>query len=297
MIPSAGNPMSSSPTSVGEVRSTNATRSGAANGVVVVTSRTNSSSLSERLALLANELGRSDRDWTILAEGNCSARLDDDLFFVKASGVRMSAAEPDGFVPLSIRTILNLVDDPDISDVQVQEYFSSVASEFGGRRPSVEALLHAVCLALPGVTTLAHTHPIAVNSILCSHRPELLVEGALFPDQIVILGPNPLLFPYADPGLELARAVRAALIASPSPTPKVLYVQNHGMFALGANDAEALQVTEMAVKVARIIIGASTVSEPAFMSPADVIRIDTRPDERYRRSVLAFSSSVEPVAL
>lgn len=40
------------------------------------------------------------------------------------------------------------------------------------RRPSVEAMLHAILLSIPEVQFIGHTHPVYTNSILCSVRAE-----------------------------------------------------------------------------------------------------------------------------
>lgn len=240
----------------------------------------------ERLAALARELGRPDRDWAILAEGNCSLLTTGNDLHVKASGAEMGTASERDFVNVPLGELLALIDDPKAGDVEVGRVFDAVAARSAGRRPSVEALLHAVCLELPGITVVGHTHPIPVNAILCSSQPTLLTDGALFPDQIVVLGTSPLLVPYVDPGLRLAQVVRRMLHERDSGVPRVMYLQNHGMFALGTSEVDVLQITQMAVKVARVLLGASSVGRPAFMDSAEVDRIDTRPDELLRRATL-----------
>jgi rhamnose utilization protein RhaD (predicted bifunctional aldolase and dehydrogenase) len=142
-----------------------------------------------------------------------------------------------------------------------------------------------VCLDRPGITVVGHTHPVAVNALLCSRHASLLTSGALFPDQIVVLGTNPMLIPYVDPGLRLAQEVRRRL-HDVELTPRVIYLRNHGMFALGASAAEVQQITAMADKVARVILGALAAGGPVFMEAAEVERIDTRPDELLRRAAL-----------
>jgi ribulose-5-phosphate 4-epimerase/fuculose-1-phosphate aldolase len=95
---------------------------------------------------------------------------------------------------------------------------------------------------------------------------------------------------YTDPGLELARLVRHELknfIAENGEAPKVIYLKNHGMFALGSSAEEVVQVTQMAVKCARILGGALSVGHPVYLSPTESARIDTRPDELLRRKALA----------
>ncbi|MEV8268680.1 class II aldolase/adducin family protein [Microbacterium sp. NPDC076911] len=174
-------------------------------------------------------------------------------------------------------------------DAEVDALFSEIAAR-EGRRPSVEALLHVVIYEATGAQVVAHSHPTSVNALLCSQRAELLVEGALFPDQIVVLGATPLLVPYIDPGIRLAREVRGLLrahIEKHGGAPRVIYLRNHGMFALGANAAEVLGATAMAQKCARALIGAESVGGVKFMPAEEVGRIDSRPDEKYRRALLA----------
>jgi hypothetical protein len=76
-------------------------------------------------------------------------------------------------------------------------------------------------------------------------------------------------------------------IARDGAPPKVVYLGNHGIFALGESAAEVLQITAMAVKVSRILGGAITIGGVRTLSENDVARIDGRPDEIYRRQVLA----------
>jgi len=104
-----------------------------------------------------------------------------------------------------------------------------------------------------------------------------------------VLGLAPLLVPYVDPGLQLAREVRRMLRERDAGVPRVIYLQNHGMFALGKSEAEVLQITEMAVKVAGVLLGAAQIGGVEYMDSAEAIRIDTRPDELMRRAVLEKS--------
>lgn len=243
----------------------------------------------ESITTLSRELGRADRDWAVLAEGNTSVASSDGAMLVKASGVSMAIAGFDDFVTVSIAEVLALVDADGGGDAEVSALFDAVAARSGGRRPSVEAILHAVCLDMPGVEAVGHTHPVAVNALLCSAGAEHLVAGSLFPDQIVVLGVNPMLVPYIDPGLRLAQAVRGMLrehITATGLPPRVIYLRNHGMFALGSSEVEVVQITEMAVKVSQVILGALAAGGPVFLDTDTVTRIDTRPDELLRRAAL-----------
>ena len=250
----------------------------------------------ETIVGLSRRLGEPARELVILAEGNTSLRTRPDAMLIKATGASMATASEHDFVEVDLREFDALIADPEAGDDDVRDVFAR-AITWGEGRPSVESLLHAVCHRLPGVTVAGHTHPIAVNGLLCSGRADLLVRGALFPDQIVVLGTSPLLLDYYDPGLSLARIadrrLRDHLQRTGSP-PKVIYLANHGMFAVGASAQEVLQITMMAVKVASILLATNAVGGPVYLSQADVDRIDTRPDEELRRKLLLREPSRQP---
>lgn len=239
---------------------------------------------------LTRTAGSPERHLAILAEGNTSLRTAPDRMLVKATGSSMRDASRDTFVEVDLPMYWNAIDaDAEGDDAYVRELFER-AKTWGAGRPSVESILHAVCQRLEGVEAVLHTHPAAVNGLLCSDRTELLTRGSLFPDQIVVMGRHPLLIPYIDPGLPLARAVSVALdrhIAQHGERPRVIYLQNHGIFALAGTAEETLSITEMTVKCAQVLGSALAFGEPVFLSDEHASRIDTRPDEIERRRLLA----------
>jgi rhamnose utilization protein RhaD (predicted bifunctional aldolase and dehydrogenase) len=234
-------------------------------------------------------LGDPQFDLVILAEGNTSVRTAADRMLVKASGSSMRTAGEQDFVEVDLTVFMDLINGGAASDDDVSAMLAAATIQ-GLKRPSVESLLHAVCLQVPGVNAVAHTHPTPVNALLCSSEASWLTEGSMFPDQIVVMGENQLMVPYVDPGLPLAQEVLASLSAHVhefGSHPKVIYLQNHGMFALGGNAEEALQITAMAVKSARVLIGALSIGMPTFLAKQNADRINTRPDENLRRKLLA----------
>jgi len=247
------------------------------------------------LVALSRTLGEPGRHLAILAEGNTSVRLDGDgpsgRMLVKASGAWLARLRRDDLVELRLAPLVALLNDEQAGDEEVTRAFTeaTITGDAPAPRPSVEALLHAVCLAETPARVVAHTHPVAVNGLLCSAAASLLGDGALFPDQIVVLGRHVLVVPYVDPGLPLARHVRDLMrdfATRHGTTPRVLFLRNHGIFALGASSAEALQITEMAVKVATVLQAAVAAGGAVFMTDAHGDRIDSRPDEHHRRRAL-----------
>ncbi len=242
----------------------------------------------DRLVALSRLLGDPVRNLAILGEGNTSIRMADGRMLVKASGASLGSAAEDDFVEVDPGALLALLDDPQADDGTVARAFAEVEARTG-RRPSVEAMLHAVCLELGGAGTVGHTHPVPVLAILCSPHAEALATEMLFPDQVVVLGRSPIYVPYVDPGLELARRVRDELranVAAHGEPPKAIYLGNHGLFALGRTPEEVVQVTEMAVKAALVLAGALAAGGVSALSAAAADRIHGRPDEHYRRAAL-----------
>lgn len=241
------------------------------------------------LAALSNWLGEPGRDLAILGEGNTSAALSPGRIAIKASGAGLRDVTEEHFVELDSHRTLELLNRDRLTDTELATELEAVTVA-GNRRPSIEAILHALAIEVAGATVAAHTHPVAVNRLLCSDRAESLVAGALFPDQVVVLGRHQVLVPYAEPGPPLARAVRDEIrrhLDAHGVPPKVLYLRNHGILALGESAREVMQITEMTVKVARILSGALAVGTPRYLTDAEADRIDGREDEHHRRRVLA----------
>jgi ribulose-5-phosphate 4-epimerase/fuculose-1-phosphate aldolase len=69
--------------------------------------------------------------------------------------------------------------------------------------------------------------------------------------------------------------------------PRVIYLRNHGLVVLGSSAVQALQLTEMADKVSRVLGATLTLGSVVPMTDESVERIDTRDDEQIRRAALA----------
>ena len=88
--------------------------------------------------------------------------------------------------------------------------------------------------------------------------------------------------------MPLARQVRDSIdryVDEYHEIPKVVLMQNHGLIALGRTAQQVEDITAMAVKAARVLIGAYALGGPRFLTAENVDRIHTRPDEAYRRKV------------
>ncbi len=244
----------------------------------------------DELIELSQRIGDPANDYVILGEGNTSARADEGSFWVKASGNELRTIESAGFVRVLFEPLLALLGGPELDDQETRDaLIAAKADPEAPGHPSVETALHAICLKLPGVNFIGHTHPTPVNMITCSAAFETAIRGRLFPDEIVVCGPAPAVVPYVDPGLPLAlevkRRVEAYLDTFGEP-PKTILMQNHGLIALGSTARQVENITAMAVKTARVLVGTYALGGPHFMSPEAVSRIYTRPDEHYRQKII-----------
>ncbi len=243
-----------------------------------------------QLINLSNHLGTPANDYVILAEGNTSARIDAETFWVKASGAQLDGCSADQFVRIQSSPVLSLLDSGEHDDEHIRQTLSDARVEGDSDlRPSIETFLHAVCLELDKVNYVGHTHPTTINSITCSKTYPEAMAGRIFPDEVVVCGAHPLLMPYVDPGLPLARVLRDELnrhIEAHGEPPKAVYLQNHGFMALGANIKQVQSITAMAVKVARTLIGTYALGGPTYLTSEQIQRINDRPDVHYRQRVL-----------
>ncbi|RYG34239.1 class II aldolase [bacterium] len=231
------------------------------------------------VAEMGAALGETSERLAMLAEGNGSGREDDGTFWIKASGKSMATGNPADLVQVRFEPILAALEE-DLDDTAVRERLDASRVDPTAPRPSVETFMHAVLLALPGIRYVAHTHPEALLALLCTDRAREEAGRRYFPDEVVLCGPESPYVPYVDPGLTLARTIRDTLAGR--EMPRTIWLENHGLIAIGETTGQCIGATRMAEKAARIRAMGAT--RP--LSEADVARIGGRPDEHHRQRQL-----------
>ena len=267
------------------------------------------------LVNMTRALGEPAMDYVIIGEGNTSRRIDDDRFYVKASGHQMHNISEAGFVAVQLAPMLAMLDNPP-QTLSEQKHITqsavlppnslggtegglanrpnSLGEAEGGLSPSIEASFHAMLLHDCGVQFVGHTHPTAINQIMCSDYAADFATKRRFPDEVVLYGPRSALVPYADPGLPLALVMRERVrefMEAHGEAPKLILLANHGMIALGDTPAEILNITAMAVKAARIHLGALLTGRPIYLPDDEIWHLYRRPDEIYRRQLFVEDDS------
>jgi rhamnose utilization protein RhaD (predicted bifunctional aldolase and dehydrogenase) len=241
----------------------------------------------DQLVRMSLNLGKPENEYVILGEGNTSAKVDDATFYVKQSGSYLADATADSFVQVRFDPALAVLDEGDLTDDEIKSrLLAARVDSFTAARPSIETVFHAFLLTLPGVRFVGHTHPTAVNSILCSKRAKEIVGGRIFPDEIVYCGIEPVYLEYIDPGPPLAKAIRKAsleFLDKQGIPPRVILMQNHGFIGLGATAQEVEAITAMWVKTCKVLAGTYIFGGPRYFTKDNIDRIYTRPDEAYRK--------------
>jgi rhamnose utilization protein RhaD (predicted bifunctional aldolase and dehydrogenase) len=239
------------------------------------------------LLSLSHEFG--SRGLVILGEGNVSGRLSESTFLVKASGTSLETLVEGNLTECRFDRLLPFLDDKPVSDPEVETGLLAGRVDPGALKPSVETFFHAFLLSLPDVRFVGHTHPIAVNQILCSSHAREFTRQRQCPDEVVCCGPVSLLIPYVDPGLALAKKIRDELATfqeQHGKPPRVILLENHGVITLGSSMQAVRAAMLMTVKAAEIYVGAQRLGNIAHLPAKEVTRIESRQDEEYRRKML-----------
>lgn len=160
----------------------------------------------------------SDPDLVLAGGGNTSMK-ENGILTVKASGCSLAAVTEDNFVRLDMAKLMPIFKKnyPDDDRQREKMYLADVsAAKLPGqedRRPSVEALLHAL---FPQRYVL-HLHPALVNGLTCGAGGKR-IAAELFPSAIWV--------DACRPGYTLAKYLSDLI----TPETDTVLLQNHGVF-------------------------------------------------------------------
>jgi rhamnose utilization protein RhaD (predicted bifunctional aldolase and dehydrogenase) len=230
------------------------------------------------LQILAVELGREDRGLALFGEGNVSARASDQTFWVSASHSFLGQTEKEDLVECRFDKVLSLLDRTSLEEAGVSLGLAEARIKETEKKPSSESLFHAYLLTLPGVSFVAHTHPISVNQIICSGRAKEFAENRMFPEEIIQCGASSLFVPYKDPGLPLAQSLRRLCegYIQKHGVPRVILLENHGAIVLGSSAHAVLNATLILEKAAQIWNGAANLGGPKYLHIDHIRRIQEK---------------------
>lgn len=176
--------------------------------------------------------------------GNTSAKLQNGLMAIKASGYRLKDITPRAaYAVLSydaLRAFYGAHEPGDFEDAEKAGAAEAKAAtrEIEGLpalRPSVEAGFHSIL-----DTYVAHSHSVYANLVACAMDARALLRQALEPADYGFG-----LVPYVDPGARLTFSIRdelARVRRETGKTPAVILMENHGLIVHGDDPDEVLRI-------------------------------------------------------
>ncbi len=171
-------------------------------------------------------------EYVLAGGGNTSCKTAETLW-IKPSGTTLGGLTMESFVAMDRAALGRLYaaetpSEPAAREELVKDMMAAAVRPETPGRASVEAPLHDSLSAV----FVVHTHPSAVNGLTCALGGKA-AAARLFPDA--------LWMPYVDPGYTLCMAVRQAIQAykaEKGAEPRVLLLENHGIFVCGDTAAE-----------------------------------------------------------
>ena len=177
----------------------------------------------------------SDPDLVLHGGGNTSIKApfadvtgaSPDTLFVKGSGWNLATIERQGFAPLDLSRLLDLLALDSLSDTDMMRELKASSLDPDAPTPSVESLLHAY---IPH-QAVQHSHADAIVSMTNLGDGEECVRQ-VFGDSVVVI-------PYVMPGFDLAKAVTVRWPDQAHDRTIGMVLLNHGLFTFGETTAEA----------------------------------------------------------
>lgn len=223
---------------------------------------------------LSNFYG-SDSKFVLAGGGNTSFK-DEKFLYVKPSGVTLADIEEANFVKMDRQAVrkvfeLDATIASDMREAIVKKMMADAVCFDSTGRPSVEAPLHELMPA----TFVVHLHPAEVNGMTCGVEGRQLC-AELFPEALWI--------DYIDPGFTLAKKVfdeSEAYKAAKGTAPKVIFLQNHGVFVAGDSEDEIRAAySSIMQKLAARYSSAGIKAEVAFGDMDETFALENAPKLR-----------------
>ena len=175
--------------------------------------------------------------------GNSSVKITDTKMLIKASGFLLSDVnENKGYSKVDFCRVAKILKDKSITDeidktkreVLVKKLIEDATLD-KNNRPSIETLLHSSLYKY----TL-HTHPVVVNMVVIQKEWREMLTSIFKDEEIALV-------PYKTPGIDLALEL-VRVISTLKKTPKIIFLQNHGLIITSNNIEDIKKITELVLE-------------------------------------------------
>lgn len=216
-----------------------------------------------------------------------------DVIYVKGSGWDMGTIEHQGFAPMRLNRLRELLGVESLPDPVLVNELRCALLRSDAPDPSIESLLHAL---LPYRAVL-HSHADAIVSLTNQPDPALLIRE-VFGDTVVVI-------PYVMPGFDLAKlcAIHWAEQANERTVGMVLL--NHGLFTFGdtmkqayTRHIELITLAEARLTASTVIstTDASLASPLVALAPLAIARLRKQLSDHAGRPLIVSSDTGAEVA-
>lgn len=132
----------------------------------------------------------------------------------------------------------------------------------GSHEPTTELALHLACLRRhPEITAVAHTHPVHASMFAVCQKP---IPCAIEELELYVGGDVPVTT-YHRTGTEALAEAVAGLLHDRAAA----LLANHGLVVVAASPAEAIELTKLVERAARIMAGAERIGTPIALPEAN----------------------------
>jgi len=207
----------------------------------------------------SNLLGRSD-ELVLHGGGNTSIKSEvdgEEILFVKGSGWDLVSIKEEGFAPVRLQTLLDMVKLETLSDIDMVASQKKAMIDPSAPNPSVEAILHAL---IP-FKVVDHTHADAIVTISNSENGKAHIKS---------LFPNFLIVPYVMPGFVLAKRIYEMTQWYDWEHCEGIILHNHGIFTFDNDAKESYQkMIEAVSKAEQFLDDEAHIDIPWEMRPIE----------------------------
>lgn len=187
-----------------------------------------------QLRVYTSRLLGADEDLVMHGGGNTSVKIketnifgeEQDILYVKGSGWNLGTIEKEGFSPVKLDVLHQLVELETLTDIEMVKYQRMAMTNPSAPNPSVETILHGI---IP-FTFVDHTHADAVVTVTNTPGGKERIKE--------IYGENMLIVPYVMPGFILAKTIYEMTKDIDWEKLEGMILMSHGVFTF-ANDAKS----------------------------------------------------------
>ena len=217
------------------------------------------------LVVYRSRLIGSDPNLVVWGGGNTSVKTTEMDFRgrsrrvlrIKGSGTDLKTIDRSGFPGIFLDDILPLLDREDMTDDEMVGYLEHCMVEPGGRRPSIETLLH-------GFLKARHVDHVHADAIVALTNTERGIEAVR-----EVFGEEVAAVPYRRPGFLLSKQVFDASLSH-----QAVVLLNHGLVTWGETAKESYETTIGMVEKAESYLN-SRVAERPIATPSRRPKPDT----------------------